>query len=414
MRGNLFSQAIQVLSLPLLSRIYTPHDFGIFSVFIAFTGFASLSLSLRFESAVLIADSGEVHQLARLAAKFVVPVTALLVGLMLGLIESAEIGFGILPSWTVAIAGVTLLGFGMFNLGRSIALRNGQVRDIAGARVEKSIGNVSTKLIGGLLLSGPIGLLLGEVVGIWVGCRRFAGNLKSDLLSSSEVESLPTSELMHKYRKFYWLELPSVVLDQAALMLPVALIAALGGAAAAGAYGMARIVVVLPNVQIGRAFADGFQWKVAEMVRAGRYKWVHTAVLKTMGVLAAIGFIPFATLYLLSSWGFPYVLGHKWALSGEFASILALWMYAAFVVSPISRILSVLKRQELKLLYDSYVISAIVILFLIAQHTGMAPMRFVSWLVLLNIVGYGLYLLLILFASTSYSRVGSRRSKTGL
>lgn len=59
MTGTTVAQAIPIAITPILTRIYTPEDFGIFAIFIALvTIFGSIS-SARYELAVMLPKKDE-------------------------------------------------------------------------------------------------------------------------------------------------------------------------------------------------------------------------------------------------------------------------------------------------------------------------------------------------------------------
>ena len=50
--GTAFAQAIAVLALPLLTRLYTPDDFSVLAVYAAVLGISSVVACLRLEIAI--------------------------------------------------------------------------------------------------------------------------------------------------------------------------------------------------------------------------------------------------------------------------------------------------------------------------------------------------------------------------
>ena len=58
-----------------------------------------------------------------------------------------------------------------------------------------------------------------------------------------------------------------------------------------------------------------------------------------------------------------YVFGDGWGRSGQMVTIIAPWLAMAIVALPLSRLLSVLERQELKIVYDLASMIAIISVF---------------------------------------------------
>ena len=395
-RGNVLAQLIQLAALPILSRLYTPEEFGFFALFTALIGLLSVTLTLRFESAILIADDADIEMLVSLATRCVYAVTILSPGLFACLVWNKILGYGVLPTWPIALLPVALLGVGFFNIGRATCLREGNAALLARSRIDRSAGNAIVKISTGLVSSGSFGLMLGEVVGAWMAIPKVVSSLLLRSILMRQRIRHRIGVTWQRFRKFPLLELPSSILNQAALTLPVPMIAAIGGPEIVGAYAIARMVVVAPNAQIGRAVGDAFQLRVSKIIREGDFSQLLPTIGKTSLGLAGLGIVPFGAFILFSPWAFPFLLGDDWTAAGDFAALLAIWMYLAFVVSPVSRILSVLQRQEFKLIYDSFIFTAICVLYWNSVESDRPPQEFIKSLVGLNVIGYLLYLLVIM------------------
>ena len=59
MMGTTIAQAIPIAISPILTRIYSPKDFGLFALFMSITSFISVSATARYELAILLPKSEE-------------------------------------------------------------------------------------------------------------------------------------------------------------------------------------------------------------------------------------------------------------------------------------------------------------------------------------------------------------------
>ena len=57
--GTGLAQLLNVLVSPIITRIYTPEDYGILTVYMALLGMLTIVSSLKYESAIAIADDDE-------------------------------------------------------------------------------------------------------------------------------------------------------------------------------------------------------------------------------------------------------------------------------------------------------------------------------------------------------------------
>ena len=399
-RGNLFAQLVQLAALPVISRLYTPAEFGQLTVFLAFTGFAVIGLTLRLESALLIARDREVKPLVRLSFLLLVG-TAVIFSLLLWTLREYNIlGHGVLPEGSAGLVAFVLLGVGAFNVGRIICLRHGEARQLAAARIWRATSNVSTKIVAGFAGLGVGGLLLGEAVGAWFASGRVRVFDLAKMVSGT-VSQRRMKTLLCRYRRFVQLELPSNLIDQLAIALPVPMLVTVGGAGAAGAYGIARLVVAVPNAQIGNAVADAFQLRAGELGRQRQTGQIQGLMVRTVKTLFVLGLIPYGAIALLSPWLFPFVLGANWSLAGKMASVISIWLFAALIVGSVSRLLSVIQRQELKLYYDVTVLAAVLAVYVYARSTNWDAMQFVGAIVAVNVLAYLVYLLVLFKAASA-------------
>ena len=58
-----------------------------------------------------------------------------------------------------------------------------------------------------------------------------------------------------------------------------------------------------------------------------------------------LGVLPFAAIYVLAPWIFPFVFGPQWDQSGYFARALTPWLFTMLVSSPISQVFVVTETQ---------------------------------------------------------------------
>ena len=61
------------------------------------------------------------------------------------------------------------MGFGLFTLFRSLNIRHENYKTVSIAIISKTLGNSGTKIILGFMGMGFLGLIAGELVGIWIG-----------------------------------------------------------------------------------------------------------------------------------------------------------------------------------------------------------------------------------------------------
>lgn len=400
--GTIIAQAITACSTPVVTRLYTPEQIGVISVFLAFFGFWTSLLSWRYESALLIAHGDEEsHQVFRLGMLCVVATSLVAWPALHTLSANGILGFELLPAWSGWVAVPILLGYGTYMMLRSWCLRGGLVKDIARASIARSACNASARTILGLLGGGIPALFAAELLGAWGGGGALYRAVRRRFVASTPVASAwrDLRAVMIRYSKFAKYELPSVAINQIAMTIPVPMLAALYGSAAAGSFGMARLLVAIPNAQIGRAVGDTFQMELAGAMREGKYIEARSLFYGLLRSLSLLGLLPLIGIMVLGRWLVPYVFGKSWTEMGVFAVCIAPWMYAALVVSPLSNLLSILQAQQYKLLYDVSTTALMVLIYWMARTDSLNVLSTVLGLSVANVFAYAVYLAILVFVA---------------
>lgn len=392
------AQVISICAMPFVTRIYSPQEIGIISLFMSFFGFWASTLSLRYEYALLIAsDDAESHVVLRLATISVVVMSLVGVPILWVLQKANWLEFAALPAWAPLIVLPILLGHGMFMVYRSWALRGGLIRGITNTAIARAGANAVSKIGFGALGWGTAGLFMAELAGACTSMVKLAGATKRHFAGSrpASINRRNLAAAARKFSKFPKLETPSAWLDALALTLPLPLVATLYGTEAAGWFGLARMAVGIPNSQIGAAVADVFQMELAKAVLERDGARAHTLFFLLMKKMAWLGLLPLVGTVALLPWLFPIIFGEKWRPAGEIAAALAPWLYAAFIVSPLSRALSVLQAQEMKLIYDTSAVVLIMIAFLIGKYQELSLLQFCLVMSAAKVIGYAIYALVL-------------------
>ena len=86
------------------------------------------------------------------------------------------------------------------------------------------------------------------------------------------------------------------------------------------------------------------------------------------------------------------------------ATWVAPWFLAQFVVNPLSRVVLVVGRQEVKFIYDVITFGGTIAVFALAHHRQWPVMTAIAWLTVLKTVAYALFYFLLLNISSGHSQ----------
>lgn len=392
--GTIAARAVGVLALPLLTRLYSPKDFGVLAIFMAIAAVIT-------PIATFFATAIPLPRRDRLALDVVVLAFAsLAVMVAVSTIIFASAGaliFSLLKFvdgprlWPILVLAIALTG--TFQILMQWGTRRKAFASIAWASTAQAISGTGVKIALGFA-GLPVGLVLGQVVQTSAGAIQLAWQLLTDARKTSySMTSRGLKRAVRRFADFPTLRLPSQLLmafTGQALML---FSASLFDVDTVGQIMLAVSVLALPISLIGTNIGQAYYGEVAAVGKRDRAK-LYELTKSVIVRLTAVSIVPALVLFVGGPYLFRSAFGEEWTLAGEIASWSATYVAAAFVSLPIIHLLNVLGHQKYYLRINAVRASWTVMLFVAADV--------LNWGVLPTITAYYLmlsaHLLLVIFA----------------
>lgn len=328
--GGAFAQALPLLLGPLLTRLYTPQDFGIYHLFAAVAINLAVVACARYEFALPLAQqAAEARSLWRLCRRIlaVVALAATLGG----------IGWAVwvAQSWPLWLGPAVAVG-GALSLAGMAATRAQRFRALAAARVIQYSGASLAQVAAGWLQAGAQGLVLAPVLAQAAATWLLGRGATPRVAAGTPLPGL--LETARRHRDFPLLNTPHAFLGALQDSVSLALIAALLGPAAAGFWGLALRYLKAPATLVGSAVSQALYPKLAAAgsPAVGATAAGRRAVRQVMGVLALAALPLVAGLWWLGPRVFEWAFGAAWRDAGVLAQALALYVGLHFVASPLA------------------------------------------------------------------------------
>ena len=347
--GSASAQLVVLLVAPVLTRLYTPDDFGVLAVYVGILSLFSVIASLRYELAIpLPEDESDVVALAMLSLLIII-VVAGLSGVMVFLCKDSLAQVLQVPRlsnylWLLPI-GVFLAGaYQVFNYW-SVRLKH--FAALAKTKLWQQVVTAAVQI--SAFKVGGIGLIFGHASGQGIGVSM----LVKKVITRENWARLPFAKIKYvawRYRSFPIFSTSGGFLNAAGTQVPPILFASIFGAASAGFYALAHRIIALPMTVIGQAVGQVFLSNAAIEYRAGNLPQLVVSAQRT---LIKIILPPVLFLIVFGPEIFSIVFGETWVQSGEVASWLALWMLVSFSSSPLSTVFSVIERQALGMIMQA-------------------------------------------------------------
>ncbi|VVO03334.1 hypothetical protein PS710_02845 [Pseudomonas fluorescens] len=350
--GTAGAQAIAMAFSPIITRLYGPEIFGLLGSFLAILTVLTPMAALAYPIAIVLPEDDEdAKGLARLSV-LIALVTSALAAVIITLSNDWMLKiFGLeeLGSFLLLIP-LAMLFSGLHQVIEQWVIRKKMFRLIAKVAMAQSLILNSCKAGLGLIypVAAPL-VILSTISSLFFAALLGCGvNLRSTKSNSEKnKDQLGLYALAKKYKDFPIFRAPEVTLNAASQGLPVLMLAAFFGPAAAGFYALGRTVLAMPSTLLGKSIGDVFYPRLAEA--AHKNEDISKLVVQATKALALAGLVPFGLVIALGPWLFSLVFGAEWNIAGEYARWLAIWCFFGFINTPSVKALPVLNAQSLHL-----------------------------------------------------------------
>ncbi len=352
--GTGMSQVIVVATAPVLTRLYAPADFGLFSVANSIMAILMSITCLRLEFAVPLpqddVEAANVLGLTLLLAALLSVVSVVVLWLvgdrLLILLGGSALG-----------APILLIAVGQFGGGVVSSLGNWAVRtkdfaSIASMRMSQAIALVVVQTGLGIAGIGATGLLAGAVLSRFAGASRLARSAwRTHASEFRQVSRAGMRRVASRYRSIALLSTPSAILNTVGLQAPTLLLVLLYGVDTGGLYALAQRITSIPLTLIASAVGQVFLAEAARDARSDA-RAVRTLFLRTTVSLARLGIAPTILLMIAAPLVAGPVFGGAWNQVGLYIAILAPMYLITFVTTATGDGLYAVERMDLQLIRE--------------------------------------------------------------
>lgn len=368
LKGSVLAQSLPILCMPLLTRLYSPDDFGVFALYSSLILSLAAIVGLRYEYGILLPKSDTIAwRLLVLSAKITLTIS-ILAGIIFFLF-SIQIGNLLknpaLTPW-LALLGINLLIIGITQLITFWFNRTKQYGLMANQRVIQSISSNGAQIALGLGFHfGVSGLILGNLLGqlitlIYSLRKAFADKY----LNTKKLLKIEQKLLVH-FKNLPLYNAPTALIDALRLNGINVLLSAFFTVSSLGQFALAWRLLQSPISLINGALSQVYYQHFTQLPYEERHFFLCKCIKKSF----IIGILPFTLLYLNSEWLFVILFGIEWEQAGQICSILVPWLFLNFITSPISSIYVVLKQEKTLLVFSIfYMLIPLSIIYFIHQN----------------------------------------------
>lgn len=368
--GSAGGYAFVLVLSPVMTRVYTPEDFGQFAIFSSFVAVASVLMSMSLELGILSAKRrSEARRYVFLSVAAVVVMTALItVCLLLLYILGVDLR---LPAWVLVLAVLSCAIASLTSIAINWSIYS-QEPDLAARAVFLSLSGRSVMQVGlGYASGGILGLALGEIAGRLLALLAAAGGqLRSQFRLSNRNRRLTKTHL-DAMRPYALYVTPSAAIDTALVWLPAPLFSIFFGPFAGGLVAMTQRFGSVPLTIANQSLGQIFHRRAAEKLGSDNGYLLRFIMLYFGGLLLLAAVAVFAL-----AWGgdrlFGLLLGSAWSQTYIAAIALAPLYLFQFVSLLTNRIILVGGRANIKLASSIAQLCVLIATVAVAKWTNLS------------------------------------------
>ncbi len=345
--GSSVAMLIPFAAEPVLSRMFTPAEFGIFEIYAALVVMIGSVATARYEMAIVLPreDHNAVNLLGlSLGIVTIVSVITFFIFLFWGrqLISLSE-HQGFIKYMFYVPVGVFLLG-----VNRSLlywSLRRKYMKVIGMTKVLESFGKAGSSILFGFMKLSSLGLILGQLVGQIFSAVLFIFRfLMSDVKQIKTISGKHISSQAKKYSEFPKINVLLTITEMMQISGLIFVFSLFFDSGTLGEVSKSIRILLIPLTVISTSVSQVFYQKASKEFAKGVDISINlNKIVRSMAIISFPGLVLFL---FISPWLFGFVLGDQWIIAGEYARILAIWIFVKFASGPVNIIPLIIKKQK--------------------------------------------------------------------
>jgi len=338
--GTAISQILGIILVPIITRIYPPDIYGTLAVFSSLISILLVVSTLKYELTIPIAEKGDDAEYLVFLSFLILSILTVILFVILvlwGDYLASMLHFEFLAPyyWLFCIG---FYGASAYQILTFWALRSKLYVQITRTKISQSISGSVSKIILGILSFGSLGLIVGDIIGRWVGIGTLGKKIIPKMVRSiHDIDIQKLRSLASAYRKFPLYSLPSAFINVIALQVPILFLSDIYGFETVGLYSLSVTITLLPVSFISGSISQAYTAECSELFRQKSAELLPL-YLTTTKKLFKYGAPIILAGAVISPLLFPVIFGSAWKDAGIFVLPLSIFVIAQFVVSSTDRL----------------------------------------------------------------------------
>lgn len=396
--GNTAAKLVSILATPIITRLYTPDDYGVYTVFMSVIGVTGSLATLRYSVTIPLArEDKTADNLLKLC--FLVTFSLSLLWLIVVSIFKGAISEHFQSDslqkylWLIPLV---FFGKGIYEALNNWAIRYKGFKLITRTKISQSVSSSVIKIGFGILKITPLGLILGVIAEEITGIGSLFSKLRKVrpvFFKNNSLRNIKSAAI--RYKEFPLIQSWSQFLLALGTQLPVLLLGLVFHNEVVGVFGLAMSLISIPMDLIGQSVAQVYYAEIAKLGKENSKK-IYDLTISLIKKLFIVGLLPVGLLIALGPWLFKLVFGPEWVEAGTYARLLSLMIITRFISSPISNIFNVYEKQKKQLVLNVLRIVLVLLVFWISGFLSFSSNLTIGLYSLVMAIYYGFLSIVIL------------------
>ena len=366
--GNLVAQLITIATMPIITRLYTPQEYGVFAIFLSLLMIIYPISALHYHSAITLpSDNNIASDVVKLSTISIIITTTFLGLVLLFLSDIVDVEwFTILQNEKVLwLLPVAVLLQSLLLITTLWKIRNDDYVPVARARITEAFFDRVLTIIYANVNFGVIGFILGRVFGTIIALL-FLLRKSSLSVKINRSNYFKIRKVASRYKAFPRYSIPATLLISVSREVPIFLLALFFNPLVVGSYALALRIVNMPMMLVGDGVSKAFFQKASKLKSNNKALDQHVLLLFHYMIYFIV-----PPLIFLAFYGddlFSIIFGEKWRNSGKYTQILALSFFAMFLNRTLAVLFDVYEKQKEKLVFSMVLLFVRVSTILVAVN----------------------------------------------
>lgn len=344
--GNVLGYIINILSLPLIGRVFSPADMGEYDLILSTGRFVMNFSSLGLIIAIMLPkDDEDAKRLCKLILLLNVSIISTLLIFFVAIGNVFQLFSTTIPYYmALFLLGLYIVSYNMQELFYSYMNRKKIYKGLFWNPLILAVSNVGISLVLGFCGFGTFGYLMGTILSYIVSIlyMRIYVSPFSEKISFNSCKAI-----LLEYKDIVNVQMPANFITQVGNEIPIQYLGRIFGAVMLGGYSMANkllsIAIGVLSTPVNRVVYQELSEKVNKKEPVGDFLF---GILEKNIKLALI---PVGAMIIIGGKIVPWILGKEWIAAGEYIAVLGSMYLLKFCSNCVSGTFVVMQHQKLSL-----------------------------------------------------------------